>query len=98
AVKKYGLPQQEIFQTVDLTERRNVQQVILSLYALGRLTQKDPDFKGPHLGPKMADENKREFSEEEIRKMRDADIGLQAGYNKGASQAGLGGMGNLRHM
>ena len=46
----------------------------------------------------MADENKRDFTEEEIRKMRDADVGLQAGYNKGASQAGHGGMGNLRHM
>lgn len=50
------------------------------------------------MGPKMATENKREFSQEEIRQMRDGQIGLQAGQNKGATQAGHGGMGNSRHM
>ena len=44
----------------------------------------------------MATENKRNFSEEQVRKMRDADVGLQAGQNKGATQAGHGGMGNTR--
>lgn len=46
----------------------------------------------------MATENKRNFSEDEIRQMRDREIGLQAGQNKGATQAGHGGMGNSRHM
>ena len=46
----------------------------------------------------MAEENKRNFSEEEIRRMRDGQIGLQAGQNQGATQAGQGGMGNTRHM
>jgi transgelin len=41
-LKKYGLPEEEIFQTADLFERRNIPQVTLSLYALGRLTQKHP--------------------------------------------------------
>ena len=40
-------------------------------------TQKHPEYKGPALGPKMATENKRNFTEEEIRRLRDADIGLQ---------------------
>ena len=31
AAKKYGLPQEEIFQTADLFERRNVAQVCLVL-------------------------------------------------------------------
>lgn len=35
-LKKYGLPEEEIFQTADLFERRNVPQVTLTLYALGR--------------------------------------------------------------
>lgn len=35
--KKYGLPEEEIFQTADLFERRNIAQVTLSLYSLGRL-------------------------------------------------------------
>ena len=46
----------------------------------------------------MADENKREFTEEQLREMRDGHIGLQAGYNKGATQAGVGSFGNTRHM
>ena len=46
-------------------------------------------FDGPVLGPKMADSNKRNFSEEQIRQGRDAQISLQSGSNKGASQAGI---------
>jgi len=39
------------------------------------------------LGPKPAEENKRDFSEEQLR-AGEGIIGLQAGQNKGASQAG----------
>lgn len=88
AVKKYGMSDEEIFQTVDLFEARNVKQVAISLMALGRTAQ-DKGYDGPVLGPKMAHENKREFTEEQIRQGRDAQIGLQAGSNKGASQAGI---------
>eukprot|EP00095_Tigriopus_kingsejongensis_P000563 maker-scaffold776_size99073-snap-gene-0.21 protein:Tk00563 transcript:maker-scaffold776_size99073-snap-gene-0.21-mRNA-1 annotation:"Myophilin" len=98
AVKAYGVPDEEIFQTPDLFEARNIPQVTLCLYALGRTTQKHEEYDGPTIGPKMSDGNKRNFSEEQIRKGRDGQIGLQAGSNKGASQAGLGGMGNNRHM
>ncbi|KAF2904835.1 hypothetical protein ILUMI_01341 [Ignelater luminosus] len=97
AVKAYGLPQEEIFQTADLFERRNVPQVTLSLYALGRLTQKHPEYKGPALGPKMADKQERTFTEEQLR-ASEGHLGLQMGYNKGASQSGHGGFGNTRHM
>lgn len=37
AIKKYGVPEEEIFQTADLFERRNVPQVTLCLYSLGRI-------------------------------------------------------------
>lgn len=36
AIKKYGVPEEEIFQTADLFEKRNVPQVTLCLYSLGR--------------------------------------------------------------
>ncbi len=36
ACKKYGVPEEEIFQTVDLFEARNIRQVVMHLYALGR--------------------------------------------------------------
>jgi hypothetical protein len=37
ALKKYGVPEEEIFQTADLFERRNIPQVTLCLFALARL-------------------------------------------------------------
>ena len=43
-------------------------------------------------------QNPSALAEDEIRQMRDREIGLQAGQNKGATQAGHGGMGNSRHM
>jgi len=98
AIAKYGVPNEEVFQTPDLFEARNIPQVVLCLYSLGRTTQKHPEYTGPQIGPKMAEKNERNFSDEQIRQGRDAQIGLQAGSNKGHSQAGLGGMGNTRHM
>merc|ERR1711973_908117 len=98
AAKKYGVPDEEVFQTPDLFEARNIPQVTLCIYALARTTQKHPEYTGPTMGPKMATENKREFTEEQIRAGRDGQVGLQAGSNKGASQSGHGGMGNTRHM
>jgi hypothetical protein len=53
-------------------------------------------FNGPHLGPKMSEENRRDFTEEQLR-AGDSTIGLQAGYNKGASQSGQT-FGMSRHM
>jgi len=97
AIKKYGVPEEEIFQTADLFERRNIAQVTLCLYSLGRITQKHPEYKGPALGPKMAEKNERSFTEEQLR-ANQGELNLQMGYNKGASQAGHGGMGNSRHM
>ncbi|XP_031842560.1 myophilin [Nomia melanderi] len=97
AIKNYGVPQEEIFQTADLFERRNIPQVTLCLYALGRITQKHPEYNGPGLGPKMAEENKRTFTEDQLR-ASEGQLNLQMGFNKGASQAGHGGFGNTRHM
>lgn len=61
-----------------------------SLYALGRYTQKHPEWQGPSLGPKMSDENKRTFTDEQLR-AHEGELNLQMGYNKGASQSGHGG-------
>jgi hypothetical protein len=96
-LKKYGVPEEEIFQTADLFERRNIAQVTLCLYALARLTQKHPEFTGPGLGPKMADKNERTFTDEQLR-AHEGELNLQMGFNKGASQSGHGGFGNTRHM
>jgi hypothetical protein len=98
AIKKYGVPEEEIFQTADLFERRNIPQVTVCLYSLGRITQKHPEYTGPSLGPKMAEKNERTFTEEQLRAHEGELNTFRSGYNKGASQAGHGGMGNTRHM
>lgn len=87
ALKDYGVNDIDVFQTVDLYEKKNIAQVTDTLFALGRQTYKDAGFKGPYLGPKPADECKRDFTEEQL-KAGETMIGLQAGQNKGATQAG----------
>ena len=100
------------FKNLNPSQRRNIPQVVLCLFALGRQTQLHRDFTGPKIGPKIADKNERNFSEEQIRCQRDGVIGLQAGTNIGATQvtslsqmkswfkfqSGMGAMGNSRHM
>jgi len=46
----------------------------------------------------MAEAQEREWDEDQQRALRDGQIGLQMGQNKGASQAGQGAMNQTRHM
>lgn len=48
---------------------------------------KHPEWRGPSLGPKPAEENRREFSEDVLR-AGEGVIGLQAGTNNFATQSG----------
>lgn len=86
ACESLGMNKVDLFQTVDLYEANNIPQVINGIFALGRKAQK-VGYDGPRLGPEEAAENKREFTEEQLR-AGEGVIGLQAGSNKGASQAG----------
>ncbi|XP_018328972.1 muscle-specific protein 20 [Agrilus planipennis] len=87
AIKRYGVHDVDVFQTVDLYEKKDIAQVTNTLFAIGRATYKHPEYKGPRLGPKPADEHHPEFTEEQLKSGQTV-IGLQAGTNKGASQAG----------
>ena len=87
AIKAYGVPDIDVFQTVDLWEKKDIAQVTNTLFALGRETYRHPEWNGPYLGPKPAEECKRDFSEEVLNAGKTV-IGLQAGSNKGATQAG----------
>ncbi|KAK2703354.1 muscle-specific protein 20-like isoform X1 [Artemia franciscana] len=87
ACKIYGVPEQDVFQTSDLWERKDVAMVTTTLFALGRTTYKHPEWQGPWLGPKPASQNRRTFTEEQLR-AGEAVIGLQYGTNKGATQSG----------
>ena len=81
-----GMQKLDLFQTVDLYENQNMTQVIDGIHALGRKTSQI-GYKGPALGPKEASANPREFTEQQKR-AGEGIIGLQAGYNKGATQSG----------
>nr|XP_018908789.1 PREDICTED: muscle-specific protein 20-like [Bemisia tabaci] len=83
----YGVPDVDLFQSVDLFERKNIAQVTMTIFAIGRTAYKHPEFRGPFLGPRPSEEQKREWTEEQLR-AGEAVIGLQAGSNKGATQAG----------
>nr|NP_001187628.1 myophilin [Ictalurus punctatus]ADO28908.1 myophilin [Ictalurus punctatus] len=88
AIQKFGVPHTDLFQTVDLFEKKDIAQVCRTIFALGRTCQTHPEYTGPSLGPKLATENKREFTDEQIREGQNV-VSLQYGSNKGASQAGL---------
>jgi hypothetical protein len=63
----------ELFSTVDLTEDKNTQAVVVCLTAFGRLVQKlFPTAPYPTLGVKMLDKTERVFTEEQIAKGRAA--------------------------
>ncbi|XP_044728207.1 muscle-specific protein 20 [Chrysoperla carnea] len=87
ALKEYGVADIDVFQTVDLWEKKDIAQVTCTLFALGRETYRHSEWKGPYLGPKPSEENKRDFTEEQL-KAGQTIVGLQAGSNKGATQAG----------
>ncbi|XP_002732082.1 calponin-3-like isoform X1 [Saccoglossus kowalevskii] len=96
ATKEYGVPSSQLFQTVDLYEGQNMVSVIDCIWALASQAQKK-GYAGPVWGVKVADKNVREFDEATLRAGQ-GEIGLQAGYNKGATQAGMTAYGTTRHM
>lgn len=92
AVKKLGVPAQETFQTIDLWEKQNLYSVVICLQSLGR---KAGNFGLPSIGPKEAEKNVREFTEDQLKAGQNV-ISLQYGTNKG-QQSGIS-FGNRRQM
>jgi len=93
AAVKFGVPRQETFQSVDLWEKQNLTAVLMCLQSLARKASK---YGLRSLGPKEAEANVRQFSEDQLR-AGDTVISLQYGSNKGATQSGIN-FGNTRHM
>lgn len=87
ACEKLGCRKDDMFQTVDLYEAENIPQFINGIYAVGRKAHKIAGYDGPTLGTVESEQNKREFSEEQLKAGENV-IGLQMGTNKCASQAG----------
>jgi len=64
--KALGMKETDLFVTQNLFEGDNMVVVIDNIYALGALAKKYDGFKGPHIGIKFADQNVRNFSDEQL--------------------------------
>ena len=96
ACKRYGLSQCDCFVTLDLHELNDLAQVLTTIFALDRKAHKK-GWDGPTLSPKEADENKREFTDAQLRASAGI-IPLQSAYPPGASQKGMTAPGTRRHI
>eukprot|EP00735_Rhodelphis_limneticus_P014255 TRINITY_DN825_c0_g1::TRINITY_DN825_c0_g1_i1::g.25462::m.25462 TRINITY_DN825_c0_g1::TRINITY_DN825_c0_g1_i1::g.25462 ORF type:complete len:228 (+),score=69.79,sp/Q24799/MYPH_ECHGR/42.26/4e-37,CH/PF00307.26/1.6e-17,CAMSAP_CH/PF11971.3/0.002,CDC24/PF06395.6/0.089,CDC24/PF06395.6/6.9e+03 TRINITY_DN825_c0_g1_i1:55-738(+) len=72
AAEKLGANKFDLFQTVDLYELQNKNQVVNCLLALGSVAQKVPGYNGPKIGLRVADKNVRQFNEEQIKESKKA--------------------------
>jgi len=66
ACKALGMKSSDQFMTKDLYENANMVIVVDNIHALGGLSRKVAGFSGPFIGVKMADENKRDFTAEQL--------------------------------
>jgi len=66
ACKALGMKSGDQFMTKDLYENANMVIVVDNIHALGGLSRKVSSFHGPYIGVKLADENKRDFSQEQL--------------------------------
>ncbi|KXJ17071.1 muscle-specific protein 20 isoform X2 [Exaiptasia diaphana] len=83
-----GVASSDLFQTADLYDNQNMGAVVSCIHAVGRKSN-SKGLPVPQLGPKEAEANPREFTEEQLR-ASEGFIGAQAGPGKDqvASQAG----------
>jgi len=94
---KYGLKSAFEFQTDQLFEQTNLNQVIVCLSQLGIEAQTKPGYSGPkEYWMAKHQQNKREFTEQQLRS-GETIIGLQMGTNKVANASGVS-FGAQRHI
>ena len=65
AARRFGVPEPDMFVTVDLFEGKNIAAVVRNLHSLGRVAQQR-GFVGPQLGVRLASRNVRTFSQAQL--------------------------------
>jgi len=65
AARRFGVPEPDMFVTVDLFEGKNFGAVVSNLHSLGRVAQQR-GFVGPTLGVRLASRNVRTFSQAQL--------------------------------
>ena len=79
-IKKLGVHDSDCFDTNDLYKGQDIGKVVQCVHSLGSVVQKRcKDYAGPQLGVKLADANKREFTEDQLKEARAATSKLSAG-------------------
>ncbi|KAH3665996.1 hypothetical protein OGAPHI_004185 [Ogataea philodendri] len=89
-IKSQGVPQDELFQTVDLFEYQDPYQVVMAIQALSRLIHKKFGDKYPYIGPTIATKHERPKVPPKPQKFS-ATSGMpwstmEYGYTKGSNQ------------
>jgi hypothetical protein len=59
-------PPQDLFETVDLYEGKDMSAVVRNVHSLGRVIQTLQSFDGPQLGARIATRNERHFSDAQL--------------------------------
>ncbi|KAI9311637.1 calponin homology domain-containing protein [Dichotomocladium elegans] len=86
--EKLGVPQFELFQTIDLYEKKNMTQVIDTVFSLSRHAYK-AGLCSSFLGPKLSEKHEVEFSQEVLNAGKAMYNPLHYGHRKGANQSGI---------
>uniref|UniRef100_M4BX42 Calponin-homology (CH) domain-containing protein n=1 Tax=Hyaloperonospora arabidopsidis (strain Emoy2) TaxID=559515 RepID=M4BX42_HYAAE len=67
ACRVMGVSEFDLFETVDLFERKDLGNVVRCIFALGRAVQRNyPKFEGPTLGVKESSKNQRSFTSDQL--------------------------------
>lgn len=83
----FQVPPHDQFQTIDLYENKNPNQVVDTIFALSRHAAK-LGLTDIVLGPKLAEKRSLSFTEEQLRQ-GEGIIGLQMGFAGGANASGV---------
>jgi hypothetical protein len=86
-MSQLGVPTHEVFQTIDLFEFKNPNQVLDSIYSLSRHASKK-GYEGPVLGPKLGDKHIVNFSNEQLNQGKHV-VGLLMKGSPGANASGV---------
>ena len=80
-----GVPTHDLFQTVDLFERKNVFQVVQTIHVFSRFAAQKKLVDVPHLGPRMSTSVSRDFSKEQLHEARNTVNTFQYGKATGST-------------
>lgn len=89
ACKELGVPENDLCQFEDIYDNKNMGQFLITVLSLARIVQNKPGYKGPILedAVKVAEVNKRQFTEAQLRAGQNVIPLGQAGMAEQSSKA-----------